>query len=185
MLLDVSEGVYPPAEDSFLLAENLGVGSEDVVLDMGTGCGIQALCAAGRAKSVLGVDINPAAVENAIANAKKNKIRNAEFIVSDLFSCVSGEFDLIIFNPPYLPTEGDLMDYALDGGDRGVEVILKFIDKAPEHLNEGGRLKFLVSSLNSLPAVERKLSKSGFKFKYLAEKKMFFEKLMVVEAVMR
>jgi release factor glutamine methyltransferase len=184
LLLDVEGDVYKPAEDSFLLAENLKVRDGDRVLDMGTGCGIQALAAAGKAGSVLGVDFNPKAVEVAAANARLNKIHNTEFKASDLFSSVEGRFDLIVFNPPYLPTEGGIVDYALDGGDRGVELILKFIKEAPTYLNPGGRIQFIMSSLNNIKAVETALS-THFRFEYTAEKKLFFEKLLVATAELK
>jgi len=65
----VDENVYEPAEDTFLLAENLKVEPEDFVLDMGTGCGILAVLAAKKARKVVAVDINPYAIECAKKNA--------------------------------------------------------------------------------------------------------------------
>ncbi|MCX6695598.1 MAG: methyltransferase [Candidatus Altiarchaeota archaeon] len=184
LLLDVEGGVYQPAEDSFLLAENLDVREGDKVLDLGTGSGIQALTAASTASWVLGVDVNPKAVEVASANARLNRIRNVEFRASDLFGSVPERFDLIIFNPPYLPTDDDVIDMALDGGDKGVEVILRFIGEAQAHLNSCGRIQFIISSINNVKAVENALSKD-FRFRYAAEKKLFFEKLFVVEAELK
>jgi len=184
LLLDVEGDVYKPAEDSFLLAENLKVMEGDEVLDVGTGCGIQALVAARKARHVLGVDVNPKAVEVAAANAKLNKIRNVDFLVSDLFWAVEGRFDLIVFNFPYLPTSGSIVDQALDGGDQGVEILRRFIQEAPEHLKPLGRIQFVMSSLNNTKAVEAMLS-TEFRFKYTAEKKLFFEKLFVVSAELK
>jgi len=185
LLLDVEGDVYAPAEDSFLLAENLDVRHGDLVLDMGTGSGIQALAAAGKAGHVLAVDINPKALEVAAANARLNKVRNVEFRQSDLYSNVEGGFDLITFNPPYLPTEDNIVDFALDGGDRGVEVIKKFIRESAAHLKPGGRLQFIVSSLNNLKVVESELKKCGFSFNFAAEKKIFVEKLLLVNAELK
>lgn len=96
--------VYEPAEDTFLLSENLAVKEGgDIALDMGTGTGIIALLMARKARWVLGVDINPIAVELAKENARINGITNVEFRLSDLFDNVSGKFDVITFNAPYLP----------------------------------------------------------------------------------
>ena len=68
----VDEKVYEPAEDTFLLVENLKVGQEDVVLDMGTGCGVLAVLVADKAKKVVATDINPYAIDCAKKNAKRN-----------------------------------------------------------------------------------------------------------------
>lgn len=58
----VCEDIYEPAEDTFLIAKNLHVKEDDVVLDMGTGYGILGILAAKKAKKVVAVDINPHAV---------------------------------------------------------------------------------------------------------------------------
>ena len=73
---DVNDDVYEPAEDSFLFAENLGVKSGHVVLDLGTGSGILAITAAQKAQSVLAVDLNPYAIRCAKDNAKLNRAQN-------------------------------------------------------------------------------------------------------------
>ncbi len=99
--------VYEPAEDTFLLIsalEKLNL-KNNAALEVGTGSGIIALILARRAKTVLAADINPEAVECAKENAKRNKITNIEFRESDLFENIRGRFDLIVFNPPYLPEE--------------------------------------------------------------------------------
>jgi release factor glutamine methyltransferase len=71
----VNEHVYEPAEDTFLISERLAVTEDDVVLDMGTGCGILAVLAAEKAKRVVAVDINPYAIECAIKNAQTNDMK--------------------------------------------------------------------------------------------------------------
>ena len=78
-------GVYEPAEDSFIIGENLLVDTDDIALDIGTGTGIQALIAAEKAKEVIGVDINKRAIKLAEENANLNQISNVEFRISDLF----------------------------------------------------------------------------------------------------
>ena len=85
----VSENVYEPAEDSFLFAENLVVKEGDVVLDMGTGCGILGVVAAEKAAKVVAVDVNPYAVRCAKKNAKLNGVSNKIFFVQgDLFTAI-------------------------------------------------------------------------------------------------
>ena len=103
--ISVATSVYIPAEDSFLLADYASK-QKGRILEIGCGSGIVSLsaAAANRANEVIGVDINPAAVECATKNAEKNHLKNCKFLQSDLFANVSGKFNVILFNPPYLPT---------------------------------------------------------------------------------
>lgn len=177
--------VYEPAEDSYLLAENLKIKKGDYVLDIGTGTGIQALTAAEKARKVLAVDINPYAIETAKKNAETNKIKNIEFRKSNLFSKITEKekFDLIIFNPPYLPTnEKDLLGKSWAGGKKGTETINKFIKQAPKHLKPKGRIMLLVSSINKPEEIIKKLRNKKLKTEITARKKLFFEELLVIKA---
>jgi len=108
--------VYSPAEDSYLLlrAALREVRLTDRVLEVGTGSGYVAAELVGRAAQVVTTDINPHAVECARA-------RGLAAVRTDLFAGLSGPFDLVIFNPPYLPTApeeriDDWLEHALDGG---------------------------------------------------------------------
>ena len=153
--------IYPPLDDSLLLAEQVKkhcFGKE--VLDMGTGSGIQAETALNNnAKSILSADIN----EESTPILKKKGIK---FIHSDLFSNISGEFDLIIFNPPYLPLdEREDKEGALTnaGGKKGDELILRFLKQAILHLKKEGIILLVVSSLT--PQKEIKKFTESFKDK--------------------
>lgn len=173
------EEVYEPAEDSYLLARNLSVEEDDLVLDMGTGSGIQALHAGEKARKVIAVDINPRAVEIARKNAEGNNLDNIEVRESNLFSEVDEKFDLIIFNPPYLPVEREDMEQrAWAGGKGGVEVLYRFLEKAPGYLEKDGRLQILVSSLNPVEEIKQKLT--GFEVEETDREKIFFEELIVL-----
>lgn len=170
-------GVYEPAEDSILLADNLGLEGGESFLEVGVGTGIVSLTAAAKASKVVGVDINPVAVELARSNAAANNITNTEFHVSDLFENVREKFDVIAFNPPYLPVneEGGLAG-SWSGGEGGVEVAEKFLDGVREHLNEGGRFLILLSSLNNPSDFAGKHN-----LKPVAEEKIPFEVLFVFQ----
>ncbi|MFA4718864.1 class I SAM-dependent methyltransferase [Pyrococcus kukulkanii] len=185
--IETSEDVYEPAEDTFLLAEVLikEVRPQDIVLDMGTGTGILALLAAKRAKFVIGADISKEAVELAWKNSKINGIDNAIFVVSNLFENLRGQFDLIVFNPPYLPGEdyeirGDI-DKALIGGPQGGEVIVRFFNQVTDFLKPQGRILLVYSSLTK-PSPTEVAQKRGFFTKVIAKKKLFFEELYVMIA---
>ena len=171
--------IYEPAEDSFLLQKYVRKYAEGKVLDMGTGIGIQTLTALEKTKDVLAVDINPEAV-------KLLKQKRITAKVSDLFSNVKGKFDLIIFNPPYLPKdEREPEDSALatTGGKKGYEIIEKFLQQAKKFLKKEGKILLVVSSLTG--DVEKLFKKQGYEFKKLEEKKEFFEKLFVYLAYLK
>lgn len=124
--LDIPKTVYRPREDSYLMADamlELNLKGKSV-LDIGTGSGYLAIIAANRVREIIGVDLNPRAVSVARKNAIKNNRENIDFKKSDLFSCLAKKFDLILFNPPYLPDEeqpnqSDLKQKAWNGGKNG------------------------------------------------------------------
>ncbi|MDO5845559.1 MAG: methylase, partial [Methanocorpusculum sp.] len=104
------------------------------------------------APHTVGVDSNPHAVSYA------HEVYGVDTIRGDLFSAVSGEFDLILFNAPYLPTLpeerlDDWLELALSGGESGREVIERFLPEAVLHLAPEGRILLLISSLTGLDAV--------------------------------
>jgi release factor glutamine methyltransferase len=169
--------IYQPAEDSFLLeGEVRRRAREKRVLDVGTGSGILAKAAlSSGASCVLAVDVDLEVIENL-------KGEKFEVLQSDLFENVSGKFDLIIFNPPYLPR--DLREdaesaLATSGGIRGDEIIVRFLESAGEHLEDGGEILLVVSSLTPLSRIRRVMKEKGFVWKVVATKKLFMEELWV------
>ena len=175
--------IYEPSEDSFLLREYVLRYAFGKVLDMGTGSGIQAEAALQKTKDVLAADVNPEAV-----NFCKNKGIFA--IQSDLFENISDAFDLIIFNPPYLPEERDdlgihmttedfnyVNDVALVGGKKGWETIDRFLNEARNHLKKDGSILLCFSSLSG--DIEAIMRKYEYKYEKLVEKRIFFEVLYV------
>ena len=146
--------VYHPAEDTFLLrdAALAEVQPTDVVIEIGTGSGAVAAAVQEVAEKTVAVDINPHAVAFAQEMNHVNAVR------SDLFSAIQGEFDLILFNAPYLPTAkeervDDWLEYALDGGEDGCDVIRRFLPQAVSHMKPFGRILLLISSLTGLDRV--------------------------------
>ena len=137
--------IYEAAEDSYLLEKFVRKYSKNKkVLDVGTGSAILALSAIkSGAFKVTTSDIN----EEAVKNAKKLGI-NA--IHSNLFSNIKDKFDLIVFNPPYLPYDKreDLeSSISTTGGFKGNEKIIKFLKDVKAHLNPNGFVLLLISSL--------------------------------------
>ncbi len=159
---EVFPDVYPPSEESFLLAK-YAKNVKGRVLDLCCGCGFIGIINAKRnpGNSVLGVDISPSAVENSKLNAKKNGAGNYCCIKSDLFKGIrSGglggvglrgqsplglTFDWIICNPPYLPTSRKEklpkpLNFAFDGGKDGRKLIDRMIGEIGKnnHLTGNG-----------------------------------------------
>jgi release factor glutamine methyltransferase len=154
---------------------------------MRSGTGLLGLIAAKTAKDVLAVDINDSAVRCTKENAQLNGFKNFKVIKSDLFSRVSGRFSLIIFNPPYLPTEGlepkDEVSLAWDGGRSGRRVIDRFLAEVKEHIVPRGRLLMIGSSLSNYERTMEVLDMQGFKVSIKAMKKLDFESLVLIHAI--
>lgn len=184
----VPEQVYDPAEDTFLLARNLSVEENSVVLDMGTGCGILAVLAAEGAKRVVAVDINPHAVACAQRNAKLNKLSaKIETRQGDLFEPVASEkYDLIIFNPPYLPTGLDegksWIEKAWCGGRDGRFVIDRFIAESSKHLAGNGRILLVQSSLSNVARTLTLFTKRTLSATVIESEKVAFEEILLIQA---
>jgi len=185
----IFRNVYEPAEDTFLAAASLVVNKGDVVLDMGTGCGILAILAAQKAKRVVAVDINPYAVRCARKNAEVNKLANqVDIREGDLFQPVHKDekFSLIIFNAPYLPTppkEGkSWLGKSWAGGPTGRQFIDGFISEASRYLKRDGRILLVQSSLANIDETLEKFLKAGLKARVIAEKKVAFETIAVIQA---
>ncbi len=146
--------IYFPSEDTYLLikAALAEVKPNDRVLEIGTGSGAVAKSLTEITPQVLAVEINPHAAKYA------HEINGIEVIRGDLFKPLCGEFDLILFNAPYLPTTpeergDDWLEYALDGGPSGRGVVERFLHEAPPHLSTFGRILLLISSLTGIDEV--------------------------------
>lgn len=191
-MLHVDENVYEPSDDSFLLAENLDVREEDIVLDVGTGCGMLGILAAKTAKKVVAVDINPYAIRCAKKNAKLNSVnQKMDFLQCDLLTPFrpNGLFSLITFNAPYLPLKLEKkkawIDLSWAGGSKGREVIDRLITQVPDYLAEDGRVLLVQSSLANVKRTVQRLKEKNFEPKIIAKRKIPFETLAVIKASRR
>lgn len=172
--------VYAPAEDTFLLrdAAIAEVGPDDRVLEVGCGSGAVSAALLGRAGSVAATDINPHAVRAARA-------LGVETVRTDLMAGVRGPFDLILFNPPYLPTApeerlDDWLEYALDGGPTGRETIERFAADVGRVLSPFGRILLLVSSLTGPEEVRKHFAGLGYIVLLAAKERVEGEDLLVL-----
>ncbi|GAA4144928.1 DUF7059 domain-containing protein [Leifsonia shinshuensis] len=116
-------------------------------LDLGTGCGIQALHASRHAERVVATDISERALRLAALNAELNGVEGVEFRLGSMFGPVAGEtFDHIVSNPPFVitpRTEGVPAYEYRDGGMVGDGLVASFIAGAGAHLNPGGVAQLL------------------------------------------
>ncbi|MUV89253.1 methyltransferase [Halapricum sp. CBA1109] len=173
--------VYQPAEDSALLASALPefVDPGDRALDVGTGSGYIAAEMTEAGADVLASDLNPLACEQARANG-------LDVVRADLVSpFVDDAFDVVAFNPPYLPTPeavefDDWMERALSGGEDGRRVVTPFLERVPRVLAPGGTVLLLVSSLTDIEAVRAIAADNGLDATEVAEEKVPFERLVVL-----
>ncbi len=119
----------------------------DSVLDLGTGCGIQALHARRFARRVVATDISERALRYARFNAAVNDVDGIEFRLGSLYEPVAGEtFDRIVTNPPFVitPRTPGVPEYEYrDGGREGDALVAEVIAGAAAHLNPGGTAQLL------------------------------------------
>ncbi len=179
--IEVLEGVYKPSDDSYLILDLIEVTGQEKVLEIGCGSGIISLHCGAEGCYVLAVDKDERALENTRTNAKQNDIE-IEIRRSDLFSKVDLErWDVIIFNPPYLPLEKGLpRDERWDGGERGDEVIERFLKSSKKYLAEEGNIYLCFSSL-SKGDLKKKISTTGYEILDQKKKDFFFETIYAVK----
>ncbi len=171
--------VYAPEADTYLLCETAlnECRPGERVLEVGTGSGYIAAQLSKRA-FVVATDISPHAVREACR-------AGVAVVRTDLFSGICGLFNLVVFNPPYLPTRederlDDWLEYALDGGEDGRKVITRFSREVGAVLAPGGRILLLVSSLTGLAEVIALFENEGFATEILEKRTVFDEDLYVL-----
>ena len=128
-----------------------GLTGEESVWDLYCGIGTISLFLAQRAKQVYGVEIVPQAIADAKENAKLNQTA-VIFERSNLYEAFSGKFDVIVSNPPYIPSAEipnlmpEVRDFepmeALDGKEDGLYFYRKIIGQCKQYLNPEGHLLF-------------------------------------------
>lgn len=184
MVLDVPSDIYYPREDSLLLAkvlEKMNLKAKKC-LDIGCGSGLLSIILARQGADVTCTDINPIAVEVTEKNAKENSVELTA-LASDLFENVEGKFNIIVFNPPYLPEEkNEQKDITYSGGRRGRDVIERFIKDAEGYLENNGKVLLLISTLTGENEITKIFNKNGFSATVIACKKVPWEELIVIEA---
>jgi release factor glutamine methyltransferase len=176
--------IYQPAEDSYLMS---GILKEKIpfllkqnpnliFLEIGAGSGIHLETAKSlgiKPENIFSSDIDKASVSHC-------NLLGFNCIHSDLFENIQGKYNIIIFNPPYLPEdarEPKSSKLATTGGKKGNEIIIKFLHQAKEHLAVDGKIFLITSSLTE----NVNFASLGYKAEEIGCENLFFERLCIWE----
>jgi methylase of polypeptide subunit release factors len=158
------------------------------VVEIGTGSGVLALSAAkAGARSVLALDINPAAVKAAQLNAARNGLSQVTALESNLFSAVpaDAQFDVIISSPPSFSGEPrDTADRAWHAGPGYRDIVPLFTQAAPR-LTPDGRMYLLLSSDTNLALFDSLIAEAGFTSQRIATRSIWVEAFYLYELRLR
>ena len=155
--------VQPITSQAPLLAQAVldEVRPQDRVLDMGTGCGLHGILAAGTATEVLAVDVNPYALQAARDNAARNGVADrVQVHESDVFSAVDGVFDLMVFDPPFrwfVPRT----ELERATADPGYRALTAFFDGLDAHLAPDGRVLLFFGTSGDIAYLHRLIARAG------------------------
>ena len=168
----VNKNVLIPRPDTEILVEKVLEYKPASALDIGTGSGAIAVSLAHYGvKNVTACDISDKALETARENAALNNAA-VDFIKSNVFENISGKFDALVSNPPYIQSDvipalmPQVKDHepllALDGGADGLDFYRLITQNAREYLNGGGLLAFEIG-FDQGEAVSALMSENGYK----------------------
>lgn len=142
--LKLTPDVFTPP-DNPITAQHLMINPEEIVIDIGTGCGVYAILSAMMGGKVYATDISTKAIELAKENAKLNKT-DIEFKTGQYFALFSQKFDVIISNfaqtllfPNYKKRMGMAAEF-VDGGKDGNEKVIRLLKKSKKHMHKDSRL---------------------------------------------
>ncbi|MCR4842183.1 MAG: peptide chain release factor N(5)-glutamine methyltransferase [Eubacterium sp.] len=172
--IKVTQDVLIPRLDTEVIASEAArlLKGGERVLDLCTGSGCILISLLHEVPDAVGIgaDISKQAVNLAMENAAANGVA-ADFIVSDLFENISGSFDMIVSNPPYIPTADmynlmpEVRDYepslALDGGEDGLDYYRRIVAESPDYLKDGGLL-ILEIGCDQAAGVKFLMEQNGF-----------------------
>jgi len=171
--IKISENGFPLSAASILLANNINIKKGEIVCDIGTGCGVQAIISAKLgAEKVYASDINPHECKIAQENVRLNGLENSVSVLQgNLLEPFKGlKFDVIVTNIPQTPgpiIKEPIKFIGIYGGDDGTDYISELLKQIPFYLNKGGRFYFQWGSISNPLYVEELLDKH-FSYKKIA-----------------
>ncbi len=174
--------VYSPREDSELLAEAVSdhpwVGR---ACEVGSGSGYVTVALSRISDIVLAIDISMDAARLTRENLIRFGSDNCAVVCGDLLTAVGTKFDLICFNPPYLPEEPgeDPLSRSWAGGSTGREVIARFLSALPDQLTENGEAFVVTSSLMGFDELGAIIRETGLEHDIVSIQRLDFEELAI------
>jgi release factor glutamine methyltransferase len=167
-------GIYLPSEDTATLARVLRSYRGGGCLEIGFGSGALLQSLSPRFGTIVGTDL----VSVAQARAARG---DAEVVLADRATCFRERtFDLVTFNPPYLPSE-TIEDRTVDGGKGGLQVPFSFLEEALRVLKPEGSVVLLLSDEADLNEFKTSCERKGLRVEEKARESLFFENLFVFE----
>ncbi len=173
--------MYRPSEDTYFMEDILANYRGKIALEVGIGSGYLTRLLCTHFELVVGTDIDV----NSIMYAKNNTLANISnklLVCSDLSLPLKCKFDLIISNPPYLPTDfSNLDDTAVYGGKKGIELTVRLLRSIQLQLSKRGKIVIMRSTLSDLNEMDNIIDKLFLNNRILAKKNFFFESLEILE----
>ena len=181
--------MYPPSEDTFLLADCIEYYSGRRALEIGVGSGLLLRILARNYAYVAGSDIDLKVLQHCRQQTPSEKVLLVCCDAGSSFG--SGKFDLIVSNPPYLPNDdggnnnnsnsNSSLDPTIHGGPKGIETTIHFVNSALPLLAVDGKILIVISSFADSSALDRLVVENNMHKKVVKEKRLFYETLSIVE----
>ena len=173
--------MYRPSEDTYFMGDVLSNYRGKNALEVGIGSGYLTRILCSNFEFVVGTDIDV----NSIIYAKNNalaKFSNKLLVCTDLSLPLKCKFDLIISNPPYLPTDvGNFDDTTVYGGKNGIELTIRLLRSIQLQLSEIGKIVIMRSTLSDYLKMDEFIDKLFLNNKIIGKKTFFFESLEIME----
>ena len=172
--------MYNPSDDTFFIADSISNYSGNYALEIGIGSGYLTEILCKNFKYVFGTDIDFASVKH--SKYFLRNFKNKFLICCDICEPIKYTFDVIISNPPYLPSVNEnIKDDAIYGGQTGVETTLRILSLFKSNLKDNGKIIYLKSSLSDDSKINRFVEENLLKKRTLVKRKNFFEVLEICE----